>query len=70
MPLFGLIFLGLGWPWVGEFVGFIMIFIFVSQPNKNVVNRKHPITGVHNNQDQMWLAKIGKYIVFYVDLRS
>ena len=27
-------------------------------------------TGVHNNQDQMWLAKIGKYIVFYVDLRS
>ena len=28
------------------------------------------ITGVHNNQDQMWLVKIGKYIGFYVDLRS
>ena len=26
MPLFNLIFLGLGWPWVGEFVGFIIIF--------------------------------------------
>ena len=24
---FNLIFLGLGWPWVGEFVGFIVIFI-------------------------------------------
>ena len=23
---FNLIFLGLGWPWVGEFVGFIIIF--------------------------------------------
>ena len=24
---FNLYFLGLGWPWVGEFVGFIVIFI-------------------------------------------
>ena len=24
---FNLIFLGLGWPWVGEFVGFMIIFI-------------------------------------------
>ena len=24
---FNLIFLGLGWPWAGEFVGFIIIFI-------------------------------------------
>ena len=26
MPLFTLIFLGLGWPWVEEFVGFIITF--------------------------------------------
>ena len=25
-PTFNLFFLGLGWPWVGEFVGFIVIF--------------------------------------------
>ena len=24
---FNLFFLGLGWPWVGEFVGFVIIFI-------------------------------------------
>ena len=42
MPLFNLIFLGLGWPWVGEFVGFITTFIrFPTQQNS--VNRKHPI---------------------------
>ena len=29
---FNLIFLGLGWPWVGEFVGFI-ILLCVFQPN-------------------------------------
>ena len=29
-----------------------------------------PITGVHSNQDQIWLVHIGEYIVFYVDLRS
>ena len=35
------IFLGLGWPWVGEFVGFIILFIcFPTQ--HNLVNRKHP----------------------------
>ena len=33
MPLFNLIFHGLGWPWVGEFDGFI-IFYNVSQPNR------------------------------------
>ena len=38
MPLF----LGLGWPWVGELVGFTIMFIcFPTQ--HNVVNRKHPI---------------------------
>ena len=40
MPLFNLIFLGLGWPWVGEFVGFMKISIrFPTQ--QNLVNRKH-----------------------------
>ena len=39
-----LVFLGLGWPWVGEFVGFILIFrCFPTQ--HNLVNRKHPIYG-------------------------
>ena len=28
------------------------------------------ITGVHTNQDQIWLVKIGKYMGFYVDRRS
>ena len=38
---FNLIFLGLGWPGVEEFVGFIIIFIcFPTQ--HNLVNRKHP----------------------------
>ena len=33
--------LGLGWPWVGKFVGFILIFTcFPTQ--YNMVNRKHP----------------------------
>ena len=35
------IFLGLGWPWVGELVGFVVRFIcFPAQ--HNLVNRKHP----------------------------
>ena len=33
MPLFNLIFLGLGWPSVGEYDGFVLIFMYVSQPN-------------------------------------
>ena len=38
---FNLLFLGLGWPRFGEFVGFILIFIcFPTQ--QNLVNRKHP----------------------------
>ena len=27
-------------------------------------------TGVHSNQDHIWLVKIGYYIGFYVDRRS
>ena len=38
---FNLIFLGLGWPRVGEFDGFFIIFIcFPTQ--QNLVNRQHP----------------------------
>ena len=34
MPLFHLFFLGLDWPWVGEFVGFIVIlYVFPTQQN-------------------------------------
>ena len=40
-PLFNLVFIGLGWPWVGEFVGFIIIFTcFPTQHNSEY--RKHP----------------------------
>ena len=39
---FDLFFLGLGWPWVGEFVGFVIMFTcFPTQ--QNLVNRKHRI---------------------------
>ena len=38
-----LFFLGLGWPWVGEFVGFIIIFL-CCPTQQNLVNRKHPIS--------------------------
>ena len=34
MPLFNLIFLGLGWLWVGEFDGFIMIFTLFPKPRE------------------------------------
>ena len=41
MPLFYLIFLGLSWPWAGEFDGFIIMFTcFPTQQNS--VYRKHP----------------------------
>ena len=35
LPLFNLVFLGLGWPWAGEFVGFIVTvtMVYVFQPN-------------------------------------
>ena len=31
---------------------------------------RNSITGVHSNQDHIWLVKIGDYIGFYVDRRS
>ena len=39
---FNLFFLGLGWPWVGGLVGFIVIFLCFPT-EQNLVNRKHPI---------------------------
>ena len=39
-----LFFLGLGWPWVGEFVGFIIVFDMFNV-GQNVVCRKHPTIG-------------------------
>ena len=51
---FNLIFLGLGWPWVGEFDGFIKIFIcFPTQ--QNLVNRKHPTTPPWTNLEADFL---------------
>ena len=32
MPLFNLFFFGLGWPWAGDFVGFLLALIFFFQP--------------------------------------
>ena len=56
MPLQNLFFLRLGWPWVGEFVGFIITYTcFPTQ--HNLVNRKHPITGGHSNQDPPYKQK-------------
>ena len=37
---FNLFFLGLGWPWVGQFVGFLVICICFST-QQNLVYRKH-----------------------------
>ena len=45
MPRFNLFFLGLGWPWVGEVLGFIIIFkCFPTQ--HNLVSQKHPVVSV------------------------
>ena len=44
-PLLNLIFLGLGWPWVGEFVGFMTIFTcFPTYIIWYTKNRNHPDT--------------------------
>ena len=33
----------MGWPWVGEFIGFIIIFVSFATQQK-LVNRKHPLS--------------------------
>ena len=46
MPRFNLFFLGLGWLWVGEFVGFMIVLLwFLTQ--LRLVNRKHPSYRLH-----------------------
>ena len=56
MPLLNLVFLGLDWPWVGEFVGFIIITIcFPTQQNE--VNREHPSIA-EIEQKLSFLAKV------------
>ena len=44
-PLFNLIFLGVGWPWVGEFDGFIILLVCFPT-EQNLVYRRHPINSV------------------------
>ena len=42
-PLSTYFFLGLGWPWVGEFVGFIIILKCFHPTQHNFEDRKQPI---------------------------
>ena len=57
-----LIFLGVGWPWVGEFVGFMIILTRLPTQH-NLVNCKHPIA-VQNGRYQVLKAETpnGPYI--------
>ena len=42
MPHFDVFFLGLGWPWVGELVGFLTVLTCL--PTQQILeNRKHPM---------------------------
>ena len=43
MPPFDLFVLGLGWPWVEESVGFIIVSIWFPT-QQSLVNREHPST--------------------------
>ena len=49
-----------------SFSFFQMFFLFSRYCDVGLLS----ITGVHTNQDQIWLVKIGKYMGFYVDRRS
>ena len=45
-----LIFLGLGWPWVGEFDCFLILFTRYTFPNPTeFVNRKEPVVSYHGS---------------------
>ena len=49
MPAFNVIFLGLGWPWVGEFDGFITIFTcFPTQHNLVYIARVRQVKTAHS----------------------
>ena len=49
---FHLIFLGLGCPWVGEFVGFILL-LTCFPPQHDLVNRKHPLGDGHDGLQRL-----------------
>ena len=53
---FNLIFLGLGWPWVGALVGFMVIPTskYMSPTRHNLVNRKHPNNTILVYQPSMY----------------
>ena len=52
-PLFNLFFLGLGWPWVGKFVGFYIIAIFMWDGSPPAGNLSYQMGGVETHQG--WL---------------
>ena len=47
----------------------MMVMMMMTMFSPSSISR-NSITGVHTNQDQIWLVKIGKYMGFYVDHRS
>ena len=56
-PLFNVIFLGLGWTWVGGFVGFMIVFTHfptqqnkVDRKNRNVADDGKGVANISNNQ--------------------
>ena len=60
---FNLIFLGLGWPWVGEFVAFIIIFTrFPTQ--QNLVYCKLPNNTLSSRGQSTMMHQAGHYTFF------
>ena len=60
---FNLVFIGLGWPWVGELVCFIIVFIFTCFPTRHdQVNRKtpqEPVFSINLSVDEVTVS-VGK----------
>ena len=54
---FNLVFLGLGWPWVGEFDGFMIIFTCFPTHHNLINNRKHP-NNISNTTFYLYLLSI------------
>ena len=57
---FDLIFLGFGWPWVGEFVGFIIMFTWYMFSNPT----EFGISQTPCTENQLQCVNIGEYMVF------
>ena len=49
MPLSSCVFLGLGWPWVGEFVGFIIAFICFPKASPIIQWCRRPVRKSHTS---------------------